>query len=455
MGAGIFDAVAGADESALNAILAAFYQAIPSLFTQQFQVNQDDVTSIQVEIQAPPTVSLLAPSVFHDEAREFAAPHVSPQMLEQAVRMLAAGTLTLNLSRMAATVNGGPSPINVNATAAIAAVLGVEQNGQGQNVIVISLMSAVFDVPGDPFTTTILNSYLGPKLVAYLNTSVFGPFQIPALTLAGINFVAPTITDDTSPAGDNFIMVYTGLQPVTLPDPGSADWPTGTLFIAVDANALNTVAAAALPNKSDSGCFDPPNLDWKYGISFAPNIQIQPGNGNEVTVSMSVTGGAGFLLHTPNWLPNFGFSGSITGSCTASADLIATPSGNNQAIGICIQSAGNFNLQLNIDDIPSWVMDIFSPLIDPLLDIIGAAAAAILQNFTFTVYTLDAISLSFANLPAYQLVLNNLALNQIAGPGGLPLAAVTAQPGFVQSAAVEVAKGFTVGRSAPLGLAAE
>jgi hypothetical protein len=46
-------------------------------------------------------------------------------------------------------------------------------------------------------------------------------------------------------------------------------------------------------------------------------------------------------------------------------------------------------------------------------------------KITKKIYTLNPISLSFAGLPKYEIVPQNLVLNAIAGPGGLPMACIT------------------------------
>ena len=68
--------------------------------------------------------------------------------------------------------------------------------------------------------------------------------------------------------------------------------------------------------------------------------------------------------------------------------------------------------------------------VGPLADVIGAAAATVLENFSFKVTTLPVISLRFA--PGYVLVPQNVALQSIAGPGGLPMEAAMLSTGIAK-----------------------
>lgn len=442
---GVYDAVAGADQNTLNAAVASFYAAFPAVFNQSFPINADNITTIDVSFAVAPTVAVGPPSSFLEEARAFATDGYGTRDHERVIRELTAGTLTASCSQVTATINSTPPIPNVTASVVCGAAANIQQNAQGQNVLVVTLAGATFQAADDPsgVITGILNSLLAPQLLPFLNNVLSG-IEIPVLSLLGVTFVPPSITDETGPDGDPYVVGYTGLGPVTLPDPGTA-WPEGTAFIGIDSNALNTVANNALPSPSGSGGTDDfLNLSWDYGIQFSADLQLQPGAGNTVSGQLNiVNGGASITWHTPNGFPNITFGASISGSVDVAAALAAVPnSSGGQDIQVTIENISNFNIDVSIDGLPSLIAWALDQIVNALVNFIAPAVSAALQNYAFTVYSLNPFGFSILGSSG-TLALSGLQLNQIAGAGGLPLAVVTATPAFSAAPSVSVRTSYT------------
>jgi hypothetical protein len=270
----------------------------------------------------------------------------------------------------------------------------------------------------------MLTNIVGPLLVKYLNEDVLGQFKIPAISLLGLNFAQPVINDESA-GGDDYLVAYTGLEPVVTPPAGTA-WPAGTLFAGVDEKALDAVAQKAVSPFKYEGGIDEPNLSWECHLEFSPSFSLHPGGGSTLEVPMDVSGGAGITWHTPDGLPNVHFGASFAGSVGVEAALRATQSGANEEI----EGVSDVDIHIEIHDVPYPISKMLEWLSGEILDPIVKLIAPHLRGQSIHVYTLEPITLSFADLPTYQLVVQNLQLSQIEGPGGTPLALVTAGAGF-------------------------
>jgi hypothetical protein len=420
---GVFDLAAGADQNALTAAAAQFFNAFPSLFSHNFELPAPAAGTLTIQFKTAPTISIPLSQALAEEALSIASTHFSDEHVETVAALLTAGTMTLACSELGVTVQpSGGQPVTTTGTLSCLAVVEVQTNGQGQNVLVLQVTAGEFSDPSDPFTTAIVQGAM-PQLLAYLNSNVLGPIQIPNLSFANVNLVAPVVTNETA-GGDEFLLAYSGMQPVNLPSEGTA-WPGGAAFIGLDTAILNAVAANAIPSFNGSGGIDDPlNLSWDYSLSFSNvSFQLQPGAGNQVNGSLNMNGSAGITWHTPNGFPNISISPGIGGSASLAVDVIAVPSGAAQQITVVIANAGNFDL--SFDGVPSWLP------INAVLDAIASAVAPFLEGIRFTVYTLNPIALNFAGVSG-NLTLQNLNLNQISGPNG-PLLTIEAQPTFSAS----------------------
>jgi hypothetical protein len=257
----------------------------------------------------------------------------------------------------------------------------------------------------------------------------------------------PVISEESA-GGDDFLLGYTGLNPVVPPAPGTS-WPSGTLFAAVDAAVLDAVAIQQLPHPSgEGGTDDPINLSWDYKVGFSPSFELRPGAGDAISATFGIFGGAGVTWHTPNGIPNITFGASFSGSVDVTVDLEARQSGSDEEIFLVIEDISNLNVEVSIDGLPGVLEYLLGPIIDAILNPLLAIISAALRGYAIHVTTLKPIPLNFADLPAYQLVVENLQLSQIAGPDGLPLATITALAAFQQVPTASASTSYSWSRRA-------
>jgi hypothetical protein len=336
-----------------------------------------------------------------------------------------------------------PGPTVVTAAVTCDASLSISP----QSNLNLVLSNAVFTVPNEPTFSTVLTNLAGPPLLNYLNNSILNNITIPPLSLLNVTLVPPVIDNETTPAGNNVLVGYTGLNPVT-PPPAGQEWPASQVFVGLDATLIDQLANAAMPSPSSNGGSGP--FTWGYSVTLSPQININPGAGNNVTITMNVSASADFTYHTPWILPNIDFGGSVSGSGTASANIDVAPSGSSEQISITITSVGDFDLNLSINGLPDWLTSLFSPIIDIFLDAVGSLVSSVLQNFSFTVYTLPVITLNFAGFPNNILQLQGVQLSQITGPAGNDLVVITATPDVQPAPSVRVNKRVSLNDRVPV-----
>jgi hypothetical protein len=388
------DAAMGGDIAALNATVAQVYGTIHStVFPKKIAINKYDIADASIDVLVAPTLSL-------DTSIEVTCTAISVVF--------------------ESSTGGAPLTVNASATCDAAVVISAAASGKGWSLSV-TLSNANFTVSNEPIFTALLNAIAGPLLLNYLNTSILSAINIPSLSLEGVDFQAPIIAQEQA-GGDDFLVVYSGLSPVVVPA-GGTEWPTGTLFVAVDANAIDAVVAKVLPKPSGSWSGGPFRAD--YSAQLGASIRLSPGAGSTLATGITVNATGDFTYSPPAGSP-ITFAAAISGSGTAAAAIAAVVGGSaglSQVIQITVQSAGSFHF--TITGIPDAVKAILAPFLDALLNTIGSVVSAVLKNFAFPVYTLDPIKMSFVGLSSYNIVPQNVVLTQIAGPGALAMAAVT------------------------------
>jgi hypothetical protein len=238
--------------------------------------------------------------------------------------------------------------------------------------------------------------------------------------------VTTEIAPDTN--NDKMLVAYDAFQPFKLPAPGTP-WPEATAFIGIDAVAINYVANRNMPSPSGSGGCEVPNLSWDYALTLSPLVTISPGGGNRIEMTVNASGSASVTWHTPGILPNVSFSVSVAGSAAALGQISVDPDGANQDVNLRIVGAGQFDLSANLDGVPTGLIPGLDAGIDALLDMMSAAAVAILEDHVFTVYSLAPIRFDLLGNPG-MLAPRKFTLNQSTGDG-VPLVVVTGHPVFM------------------------
>lgn len=428
---GSFDLAVGGDLAALNTTIANVFSTIHgAVLPYSVNVNVLNIAAVSIDIVQAPVLSFAATQHFRDEAVEWVNANTADVQRSAMVESLLQGSITVSCASATAviTFNDGSAPIPLSTPLTFGAAVFANPNPSGSGWLMqVQLSGAEFNA-SEPTLNQMLNEIAGPALLNYLNNGVLAAIAVPSISLPGATLAAPILSQEQGAAGDDYLVAYSGLSAVTAPDPGT-DWPAGTVFVAVDANVLNTVANTALGGLSDlSGNWQEDPFEASYGVTLGAQIELTAGSGNQVSGTLTVNGAAKVCFITPNGLPNLCAGGTISGTVGVSGAISAAPDANNNQV-ISVQFLGIDDADVSLDINIIGITVPVGPIVDAIVEVIGAAVAGL----TMDVYTLNPISLSSIGLPGYSIGLQDLQLATNAGPGGLPMAMVTAQVGIIQT----------------------
>ena len=436
-----YDAVFGMDQETLNGLIATFYGNARGLFDRNY-ANIGDFSNVEVDIQAPPTVSLRPMDRYRDEAHQLASPHVSGPELEAAIEQLTSGLMTVNCSQVLVKLTSQGQTQNVQCSAACNAAVSVQPAGS-QQLLVMVLSDGVINVPNNPALGSQLTQQAAPAVLGFMNW-MLSNLRIPMISVFNVNFSTAVVATESA-AGHNYLVAYTGLSPVSPPNPGTS-WPAGQAFVGVDAAAINAVINQMLPNPNGSGGTSSPNLSWDYSIGLNnANVTVNPGQGSLMSINVNVGGSASITYHTPNSLPNVGFGASVGGSVTANCILEASTSGPNQNVIAVINSISNVNLSIGINGLPGWLNWIVGEVTGALASALSPVISNALAGRQFPVYTIQPIPFNFIGF-SLELLLSQAQLTQISGAAGEALATAVAQPRFVPASQVPLTTSVKTGK---------
>lgn len=184
-------ALAAADVRAVNATIAAIHQGLPGLFSQSFHIGKAGLGSIAVEFQAPPLVTIGLPERIRQKMlglfRGIAGRPGTESEVAAALGRISAGLLELSCASVAISIeptDPALAPVRVEATVACNAALSIDSLG----IPVLVLSDAVITASGDPDLSLMLNTWLAPYLLSYLNFGVLIHIKLPASALPGVNW---------------------------------------------------------------------------------------------------------------------------------------------------------------------------------------------------------------------------------------------------------------------------
>lgn len=397
-----YDLAVGIDNSTLNGILGAVYEALyPVLLKDSIQVNSQGIASVDFDINKAPTVLL---SQSH-KAKAYFEKHIeadtygptSKLNLSERAQLLAAAvgaTLDLSLPSVVLTTNytSGKQVVS-EAKLSVSATIQTSVQG-GQNVLSVQILpNGKITLSDDPVLEALLDLVFIPLLTVYLNTKIFTNISVPALKFGDVQISMP-LPEVQSP----YLLAYAALGSVQPDVPPLLNWPTGCFFASIDASVFNAVAGTMFP-KGTSGGF---NWDIVSGSAAAsvqtPQIAIN-GDGS-ITATITAEADCNLTLHTPNGLPNVSFSPS--GSASISATL--TPSVNNGEVCVSLDNVDIPSISFDWG-IPSWINWLFSPIEDGLADALNALLNPLIGDL------LDGLKISVTQLPTVSIALGGKTIN--------------------------------------------
>ena len=245
-----FNVAVGMYQSTLNTVLKQVYNALyPDLLKGNIDINNLGISSVDFDIQAPPSVNLVPSgdaNAYIKDAFETACDALSMASSDKsaALERASSATFTANVSKLALTVyyaNGSSSkipfaPLVVHATITV--------DGSDSDMTV-KILSATITVPNEPAMTELLNNALMPFLIEYLNTKILVPIKIPPITYESLALSAPLLVVQQS-----YLTAFSALGSTPLTTPPQLPWPKHDIYIAIDISTIEAAAGTIFPLKA-------------------------------------------------------------------------------------------------------------------------------------------------------------------------------------------------------------
>ena len=382
-----FNVAAGMYQSTLNSVLQQVYNALyPDLLKGNIDIKKVDISSVDFDIQAPPSVKLVPSgeaNAFIKAAFETAfetacdAKRAEPgyEVLtvaasdkSAALKMASSATFTANVSKLALTVyyaNGSSSKIP-SASLVVHATITVDGSDSDMTV---KILGATITIPNEPAMTGVLNNALVPYLIDYLNTKILGPIKIPPLAYKSLALSAPLPVVQQS-----YLTAFSALgsTPPTVPAPLS--WPKDGIYVAIDISTMEAAARTIFPLGPQD------NFRWKIfsghvGATLnTPTISSINADGS-INAMIEANASCQLTMKTSWPLKNISFGPSATASlaCTL-RPLIEYGELKIVPEGIPIP---NFSFDWGIS---GWANRLFSPLETGLAAALNANLGPLIAN---------------------------------------------------------------------------
>ena len=286
-----FDVAAGIYESALNAMVPQVYNAIyPTFLKDSISINQVGISTVDFDIQGPPTVSL--------EPSKEAKTHITTAVntilegkktikasYKSALHSLSSSaTCSVNISKLALTVNyaSGASPTKIPASSLVAhATVSVDSSDSD---LILKILSGVINVRDNPAMTDLLNKALVPFLIVYLNENILRAIKIPPIGYKSLKLSAPLPVVQQS-----YFTAFSALGSSPSAIPAPLPWPKDGVFIAVDIPTLNAAVSLIFPlGPQESFSWD----IFSGQVGATVNLPAIESINNDGTISISIEANA-------------------------------------------------------------------------------------------------------------------------------------------------------------------
>ena len=394
-----FDVAAGIYESALNAMLPQVYHALyPDFLKDNIKVNEVGISSVDFDIQAPPTVSMVPSEDAKSHIVAALETLYSAQQAKEgakaltiadksAVRAMASSaTFSANVPKIALTINyeNGSAPTKIQSASLVAhATISVEDDD-----LTVKILSANINIPNNSTLTQLLNNALVPLLIVYLNKNILSPIKIPHLGYKSLQLSAPLPVVQQS-----YFTAFSSLgsTPPAIPDP--LPWPKEGVYIAVDIPTLEAAAGLFFPLGPQE------NFNWDIfsgHVGATVNLPTISSINDDGSISASIQANAScqLTIHTPSPLPNI----SIGPSATATLAVTLYPSIEDGELKVAITNIPTFSFSFDWG-IPSWIGWLFYPLeaglAAALNAVLGPLISDALKNLGITILQIPVIRIDF------------------------------------------------------------
>lgn len=412
-----YDAVVGADASAINSTVASVYSSLyPRIFKGSVSVQQFEVSTVDYDIQAAPSFDLNQSQLLADYYRAYLGGQIEDSDLDAAVNESTQFSITGLVSKVSLTIhymNNVPATQVPLATMSLAVQVEVNTD----NTFSLHLVTGTVTIEGDATLSALLTNIMMPTLIDYLNTNVLKPIKLPAISFLGLSLSTPAVL-----AQNNTLVAFTALQPTPLNPPTSDTWPSNAAFAGVDATLLGAIANAELSqiHISEDVSFSMGSIiicdlgiDAHVDMSFGQaSFTFIPGSGGNITATASFSGGASLTAKCGHIHAPFGARISVNATATIQVNLVGT------SVIVTFERLNKITPDISFQGIPKILNGVVSDLLDALSSYVIQLIAQKLSGYTFKAYSLPGISFKVGQM-TFDVSLNNLAVNTVAGSDGI------------------------------------
>lgn len=403
-----FDIAAGMSQSTLNALMPQVYNAIyPDFLKGTINVSELDISSVDFDIQAPPTVTL-QPS---ESAKAHIAASIDTLLTEANLKTQAvpdkftllgkssSATFTATAPKVALTVNykSKSSLPTVIPSASLTADAMVSVDSANSD-LTLQLLKGTVNIPKNPVLTQLLNKGFVPSLIDYLNKNIFSSIKIPQLQYKSLKVSAPLPV-----VRQSYLTAFSDLGTKTPAIPGPLPWPEDHVYIAVDSPTLEAAARLIFPIGPNTG-FNWDIVSGQVGATVNPPTVSSINADGSISASIEAQAECHLTLHTPRPLPNVSFGPSA--SATASATFRTCV----QSSEVIIQLKGSPNFQFSFTwGIPGWINWFFKPIEEGLALALNNVLGPLIVNAIpeIPVYTIPDIPINLDNGKKIKIAIDN------------------------------------------------
>ena len=397
-----FNVAAGMYQSTLNTVLQQVYNALyPDLLKGNIDINNFGISSVDFDIQAPPSVNLVPSGEANAHIKDAFETACDAKRAEPGYELLStassdkyaalerasSATFTANLSKLALTVyyaNGSSSKIP-SAPLVVHATITVDGSDSDMTV---KILGATITVPDEPVMTELLNNALVPCLIKYLNTKILVPIKIPPITYQSLALSTPLLVVQQS-----YLTAFSALGSTPLTTPPPLPWPKDGIYIAIDISTIEAAARTIFPLKAQE------KFSWEIFSGHVgatlKKLKISSINADG-SINAVIKAKVSCHLKMKNSWPLSTISFPL--STTVSLAGTVRPLFEDGELKVILKGIPIPKFSFNWD-IPSWIKPVFSSLeaglTSALNDILGPLIAKVLNIHEIPIIKIPVIHIKF------------------------------------------------------------
>ncbi len=418
--------VVGIDQGSINKLSSQIYSTVyPTLFKGEALVDKPLLYSVDYDIRQAPVFTLQPNEEVIPQLKEQAKTlsddaEITEALCEHIDKSTVTFSMDIKTMTFGITPTKGQKSITVDGSISTGCVAEIDTKGR----IVPVVTTAKIALPKFETLAELLNKLALPYFIDVLNTFLKNGIILQVPSFAGVEFSPPVARIE-----NNMLAAYSALKstgPTVLPP--SEVWPVSKEFVVFDEAVAVAVASGVLAVTQKSGSTSTKIEVWPFpkaylDLSASYHVGVKDPvfvfqHENLADMGVSAYGG-GSVSAKLTGLPAIPLGLTITASPLTRARLSIV----NGEILYTIYAVDSFNVDLDIEPIPSVINKFISLIISSLTTPIAQLIGVMLQGLTIPVYYVGPQhfteeGIDFMITPVDQVV------GTIQGPDGKKLASV-------------------------------